>query len=125
MKEFINNHLKDKHILELYKSVDDLFLKIQGESTSKINLLELKEEKTGDTYLHRAIKENVYELVEYLLKKKVNINSQNLLGETPLHLAIKNSNKDIIKLLLNKGAIIDIDDFKKYKAYKSSIISTY
>lgn len=93
---------------------------------ANIKLLDLKEYKTGNSYLHKAILNNVYQLVVYLVHKGVNINSQNIIGETPMHIAIKKGFKDIISFLLNKGAILDIEDKNGRNAvYYADVRNTY
>ena len=55
-----------------------------------------------------AILKNSYKLVDYFIKKKLDVNKKNKNGNTPLHLAIQIGNHDIIKLLLDNGASIII-----------------
>lgn len=66
-----------------------------------INLLEVKDEE-GNTFLHSSIKENNYDLVEYIVHKKVNLKMKNNDGDTPLHLAMKkNASNEVNKLNKN------------------------
>ncbi|XP_051167818.1 ankyrin-3-like [Leptopilina boulardi] len=85
---------------------------------SFLNIHELKkyfdnggdiEEKDIDDYtaLHKAVENEYYEVVEFLLSKGANINAMTELNETPLHIAAQIRNKRIVILLLEKGANIN------------------
>ena len=67
----------------------------------------------NNNLLHLAVDENIPELVNYLLIKKVNPNVQNIDGDTCLHLAMKKGNTKIIGNLLEYGASIYIKNNKK------------
>lgn len=64
----------------------------------------------GWTVLHHASYDGCLEVVESLVKKKVNINLKTSRGETPLHLASQMTNFDVIKYLLEAGADCNIED---------------
>lgn len=65
-----------------------------------------------NSLLHISVKENLIELVCYLLLKQVSINAQNKDGDTPLHLAIRDSNGEMISLLMECHAKLDIQNHK-------------
>ncbi|KAJ3064794.1 hypothetical protein HDU98_011833 [Podochytrium sp. JEL0797] len=56
--------------------------------------------KEGDTLLILACRTSSLEIVEYLIKKGVNVNSQNYDLETPLHIASLRGDLSIVQLLL-------------------------
>lgn len=77
---------------------------MKGEDSNKmtksyfINLLEVKDEE-GNTFLHSSVIENNFDLVQYIIHKKVNLNMKNYDGDTPLHLTMKkNASHEVIKL---------------------------
>lgn len=90
---------------------ESLGRKLEEQSTDlKNKLLESKYEN-GETLLHHAIKSNIRQMIDYLLIKKVDINSQNKVGDTPLHIAMQEDNLEITKLLIEKKANIFIANY--------------
>ncbi len=72
--------------------------------------LEHKDQGTGETPLHLAVKNGDTKLVEDLLKKGTDPNQQDHNGVTPLMIAVKNNNYDIIMLLLKYISDINYKD---------------
>jgi ankyrin repeat protein len=66
--------------------------------------LNLQDPNSGSTLLFKAVQLENYEAIEFLLKKKANLDIQNIYGETPLHLAVENGNIEIVNILLEKGS---------------------
>lgn len=73
-------------------------------------LINLSDSINGNNYLHKAVIDQVPELVCYFIGKKININCQNKYKETPLIIAIKLKNKSIIKILLDNNANVNLVD---------------
>ena len=62
----------------------------------------------GDTPLHSALRQGVFNLVKLLLKRGAKTNIRNNKGDTPLSLAINlNSQYDLLKLLITYGSRVD------------------
>ena len=61
-------------------------------------------DENGSTPLHWACYSGAYEVVNYLLKLKVDINVQDKENITPLFLAVANNKENIVRLLLMHGA---------------------
>ncbi len=64
----------------------------------------------GRTLLHLAVLQGSIDLVDILLKRKVDVNVGDNLGSTPLHEAIAGENLPIIAHLLDAGADINARD---------------
>jgi len=65
-----------------------------------------------DTLLHFCLRNDNFEFIPYILKKKININSkEELNGLTALHMAIIKASLPTISILINFGADINIQDF--------------
>lgn len=75
-----------------------------------IDILKITDEEHGNTYLHKAVIDQVPELVDYFIKKNIDVDSQNIYLETPLIIAVKLKNKDIIQLLLDAKSDVGITD---------------
>lgn len=63
---------------------------------------------TGDTLLHRHVRNNDLQGVKTLLSQGVNPNISNYRGYTPIHIACENGFSDIVRLLLKFKADINI-----------------
>lgn len=61
-------------------------------------------DEDGKTVLHYAAIHNRYEIMEYILKKKVQVNKVSSEGKTALHYAVERINIEIVRLLLNSNA---------------------
>jgi len=68
------------------------------------------------TALHEACFFCAREVVEYLLSRRANPNSADVLRTTPLHLAAKQGNTRIAKLLLSSGADTQARDTSKLRS---------
>ena len=113
--------------------MDNIFKQItpKGNFDDKLNILELEEvikscsdinvmdtEDDGRNILQKIVFDYGYDndiikIIEYLIKKGININYQDWFGSTALHLAIYSRSVEIIKLLLNNGGnpnLISIED---------------
>lgn len=71
----------------------------------------------GQTPIYYAIKQGRYEMVEYLLKKGINISHEDKRGHTPVQFAKKHNKNQIVDLLLQNGAVLN-DGKKKAAAAK-------
>jgi ankyrin repeat protein len=65
--------------------------------------IESKDEK-GNTFLSLATQANCIEIIEFLIEKNADVNTQNKLLNTPLHYALSNQNFYIANILLKKRA---------------------
>ncbi|XP_042907879.2 uncharacterized protein [Parasteatoda tepidariorum] len=63
-----------------------------------------------ESLLHFAVTEEKFELVQYLISKKVNMNSSDDAGIMPLHVAAARGNFDLVKLLVENGSFYDLPD---------------
>lgn len=54
----------------------------------------------GQTPIYYAIKQNRYEMVEYLLKKGINISHEDKRGQNPSAFAKKHNKNQIVDLLI-------------------------
>lgn len=89
------------------ESINNLILANSNSHSELVNIKKFRD-VNYNTNLHMAILKNSYKLVDYFIKKKLDVNKKNKNGNTPLHLAIQIGNHDIIKLLLDNGASIII-----------------
>ena len=92
-------------------------IKRKNEEISKliisIPLLDISyKDSKGNTYLHLSIINKLISIVELLLKKGININSQNNEGNTALHYAYNINNISLISLLISNNAEINIKNNK-------------
>jgi len=62
----------------------------------------------GWTLLHHAAAAGQYQIADFLISKKADINAQTIKGETPLHLAVSWGRKKIVKLLISNGANVKV-----------------
>lgn len=88
-------------------------------------LINLSDKETGNNYLHKAVIDQVPELVNYFIGKNIDINKQNIFKETPLIIAIKIKNKSIIKLLLDNKANVNIVDIYGHNCLFYSDVSIF
>ena len=65
-----------------------------------------------DNLLHFCLRNDTFDFIPLILKKKININSkEELNGLTPLHMSIIKNSLSITNLLINFGSDINIQDF--------------
>ena len=67
----------------------------------------------GENLLHKASRNEFYEMVDLLIKLGLNVNSKNKYGDTPLHLAVQFKNEDVVQKLIFEGANINSLNKKK------------
>mmetsp|Transcript_13324 Transcript_13324/g.17272 ORF Transcript_13324/g.17272 Transcript_13324/m.17272 type:complete len:259 (-) Transcript_13324:218-994(-) len=79
-----------------------------------------KEDSGGYTMLHYAAQHNRAKVVEYLCKKKANLNSHSC-GATPLHRAAYAGSIDCVKLLVAAGADVFQRDTTSYGKSRTAI----
>ena len=104
----INNNqgLNIFHIAIQYNR-PELFIKLLNSVTDLHFFTQEKE-----TLLQYAIINDRFDFINYILKRKINIDNQDdLNGLTALHQIIIKNNLDIVRLLINNGANINIQDF--------------
>ena len=61
----------------------------------------------GQTPIYYAIKQNRFEMVEFLLKKGVNLKHEDKRHMTPITFAKKNNKTQILELFKNHGADLE------------------
>ena len=93
LKEQLNNNNEDINESELRED--------------QVNFYNIITEE-GNSFLHLATMDNLYELVKYFTEKGANCNIQNNNGDTPLHIAARENYNLCIKYLLKGNAALDI-----------------
>ena len=68
------------------------------------------QDKADFTALHLAVRFDQYDIAEYLIGKKVSVNTYDIYGDTPLLESMRNKTDNISKLLLCNGANKDVKD---------------
>lgn len=68
------------------------------------------QDKADFTALHLAVRFDQYDIAEYLISKKVSVNTYDIYGDTPLLESMRNKTDNISKLLLCNGANKDVKD---------------
>ena len=105
---FINNNqnLNAFHICIQYNRIN-MFIEMLS------NILELFiNTNNNENLLQYAILFDKYDFIPYILKKKININNQDITnGLSALHQIVIKNKIDIVKLLINYGANINIQDY--------------
>lgn len=110
-----SNIKKESHSLDSEK-INDLILVNSNSRSELINIKRFRD-SNYNTNLHRAVLNNNTKLVDYFIKKNIDVNKKNKNGDTPLHLAFKIGNYDIIQLLLEHDASIKIKNKKGVTPY--------
>ena len=83
----------------------------------KIPILDLTyQDKDGNSYLHLAVISQLIEIVNELIKLKINLNIQNNNGDTALHLAYISNNTNIIDILIQNKCDMTIKNNKNKMA---------
>jgi len=72
--------------------------------------INLTDQATGDTCLHKACAHNQEELMQFLLANRANVAIKNKLFRTPLHMACEVGNSNMVKLLLQCAADPEVAD---------------
>lgn len=65
-----------------------------------------------ETLLHKASRNNNYEIVDLLIKLGVSVDALNISGDSPLHLAVKFKNDEVALKLILEGANVNIQNKK-------------
>ena len=109
--------IKDPSLINNKDQKNETFLsyaiKRKNEEISKLiitlPLLDLSyKDSKGNSYLHLAVINGLINIIELLIKKGININSQNNEGNTPLHYAYNINNIKIISILIGNHAELNI-----------------
>ena len=74
---------------------------------SDVNVVD---EETGWTLLHRAARIGCVVLVRFLISKGADVNAKTKTGETPLHFGVCENCFEIVRLLVSAGAVINVKD---------------
>ena len=90
--------------LELLLTTEEKIQEIRNEGIRN------EKDKDGNTALHRAARENDYEVVTKLIALGVGVNEKNKSGWTPLHTAAWNNAREVVALLIKSGADVDAKD---------------
>ncbi len=69
-------------------------------------------DNAGNTALHIALQNNIYQAASMLIRHTADINVVNLKKETPLILAVMAKNKSMAQQLINQGAVLTTTDLK-------------
>lgn len=105
----LNLHIEEQkgNILDLVKDVENgdiTSLDMRMAHGAKVN--SVINDPKSNSLIHIAVCSGKLEVVEYLLKHGVDINTPNAYGELPLHLACgKHKNIQTVKYLVSKGAL--------------------
>ena len=67
----------------------------------------------GETLLHKASRNDYFEVVDLLVKLGLDVNARNNYRETPLHLAVQFKNSQVADKLLFEGANVNAQNRKK------------
>jgi ankyrin repeat protein len=65
-----------------------------------------------------AVKNDHYEIVEFLIKKKASVNERESQKFTALHMAVITNNIDIVKLLIDSDAEVNCVNFENMTPLK-------
>lgn len=68
------------------------------------------QDKANFTALHLAVRFDQYDIAEFLIKKRVSVNTFDIYGDTPLLESMRNKTDKLSKLLLCNGANKDVRD---------------
>ena len=66
------------------------------------------QDKSGESYLHKAVHYGAQDLVKALLDKGADINIIDISGNTPLHLAVRTKNLRLARFLIDNKASLEI-----------------
>lgn len=100
---------KSENITEAVLKNDCSYVINYFESGKDINILDKKKENL----LHKAARNDNYEVVDLLIKLGVPLNEKNSHGDTPLHLAVQFKNSETVEKLIFEGALINVENNTK------------
>ncbi|CAG5119950.1 unnamed protein product [Candidula unifasciata] len=69
-----------------------------------------KQNKGGDTPLHKAVESDQPDMVEYLCQRGAQLNVSNLLGKCPIHIASEKGFLLSVSILIHYGASLEVTD---------------
>jgi len=75
------------------------------------------------TFVHLAVANGSYELLEALLKAGADVNAEDAHGKTSLHLAVISGNLKVVSLLLQAKADVNAQDQNGYTALQFAIVN--
>lgn len=104
----VGNGLSE-NILDAVMKNDCAFIIKYYEDGHDIKVLDNKKE----SLLHKACRNDYFEVVDLLIKLGVDINQSNIYGDTPLHLAVQFKNGAVVDKLLFEGARVNAQNLKK------------
>jgi ankyrin repeat protein len=76
----------------------------------------------GHTCLMIACYKGHYEIAQYLLSLKADVNRRSVKGNTALHDCAESGSLEILQLLLEHGATMDVDSYGEYLIGESSTV---
>ena len=97
---------KSENIVDAVLKNDCIYVINYFERGNDINIVDKKKENL----LHKAARNDNYEIVDLLIKLGVSINEKNSHGDTPLHLAVQFKNSETVEKLIFEGALINIEN---------------
>ena len=100
---------KSKNVNEAIMRNDCRYVIDYFEAGGDINILDNKNE----TLLHKASRNEFYEMVDLLIKLGLDVNAVNKYGDSPLHIAVQFKNEEIVQKLIMEGASINKLNNKK------------
>jgi len=98
-----------KDIFEAVLKNDCKFIFRYMDEGGDLNIIDERKE----TLLHKASRNNYFEVVDVLIKAGLDVNAQNRYGDTPLHLAVQFRNAYVVYRLLFEGANVNLQNHKK------------
>lgn len=100
---------KSSNVLDAIMSNDCKFVIKYIEDGNDIHYTDDK----GESFLHKAARNNNYEIVDLLIRLGLDLNAKNNFHDTPLHLAVQFNNLIIVDRLIFKGAYVNVKNKKK------------
>ena len=108
-----NGNNDSGNILEAVMKNDCKYIINFLESDGDLNIIDEKKE----TLLHKASRNNHFEVVDILIKFGLDINAKNRYGDTPLHLAVQFRNAYVADKLVFEGADVNAKNKKHVTPY--------
>lgn len=97
-----------KDILEAIMNNDCKYIIKYLESGNKLDYVDQR----GESYLHKAARNDNFEVVDLLIRYGLDVNKKNNFHDTPLHLAVQFNNLSIVDRLIFKGANVNCKNKK-------------